>query len=81
MAPSCKLRFARFSAGLKFQDGAECGNYTITAFAAGMGLAVMRFDLVSNEFGATPIGSACSLLGPILNPSKSLEINIFLLFV
>ena len=26
MAPSCKLRFARFSAGLKFQDGAECGN-------------------------------------------------------
>ena len=25
MAPSCKLRFARFSARLKFQDGAECG--------------------------------------------------------
>ena len=26
MAPSCKLRFARFSARLKFQDRAECGN-------------------------------------------------------
>jgi hypothetical protein len=26
VAPSCKLIFARFSARLKFQDGAECGN-------------------------------------------------------
>ena len=29
MAPSCKLSFARFSARLKFQDRAECGNITI----------------------------------------------------
>jgi len=26
MAPSCKLELARFSALLKIQDGAECGN-------------------------------------------------------
>jgi hypothetical protein len=26
VAPSCKLRLARFSARLKFQDRAECGN-------------------------------------------------------
>ena len=26
MAPSCKLRLARFSARLKFQDEAKCGN-------------------------------------------------------
>ena len=25
-APSCKLELARFSAQLKIQDGAECGN-------------------------------------------------------
>ena len=30
MAPSCKLSFARFSARLKFQDRAECGNITIS---------------------------------------------------
>ena len=29
MAPSCKLRFARFSARLRFQDRAECGNNQI----------------------------------------------------
>jgi phage protein D len=27
VAPSCKLRLARFSARLKIQDRAECGNY------------------------------------------------------
>ena len=26
MAPSCKLRLVRFSAKLRFQDRAECGN-------------------------------------------------------
>ena len=26
VAPSCKLNLARFSALLKIQDGAECGN-------------------------------------------------------
>ena len=26
MAPSCKLELARFSAWLRIQDGAECGN-------------------------------------------------------
>ena len=26
MAPSCKLKLARFSALLRIQDGAECGN-------------------------------------------------------
>ena len=26
MAPSCKLELARFSALLRIQDGAECGN-------------------------------------------------------
>jgi hypothetical protein len=26
VAPSCRLRLARFSARLKFQDRAECGN-------------------------------------------------------
>ena len=26
MAPSCKLELARFSAYLRIQDGAECGN-------------------------------------------------------
>ena len=26
LAPSCKLKLARFSAELRIQDGAECGN-------------------------------------------------------
>ena len=26
LAPSCKLKLARFSAKLRIQDGAECGN-------------------------------------------------------
>ena len=26
VAPSCKLELARFSVGLRIQDGAECGN-------------------------------------------------------
>ena len=30
MAPSCKVKLARFSAQLRIQDGAECGN--IAAF-------------------------------------------------
>ena len=29
MAPSCKLELARFSAWLRIQDGAECGNISI----------------------------------------------------
>ena len=28
LAPSCKLKLARFSAKLRIQDGAECGNIT-----------------------------------------------------
>ena len=27
VAPSCKMELARFSAPLRIQDGAECGNY------------------------------------------------------
>ena len=29
MAPSCKLELARFSAKLRIQDGAECGNIVV----------------------------------------------------
>ena len=29
VAPSCKLELARFSAWLRIQDGAECGNRTV----------------------------------------------------
>ena len=29
LAPSCKLKLARFSAELRIQDGAECGNNSI----------------------------------------------------
>ena len=29
MAPSCKIELARFSAGLRKQDGAECGNMVL----------------------------------------------------
>merc|ERR1711867_103461 len=30
LAPSCKLKLARFSAKLRIQDGAECGNNWLT---------------------------------------------------
>ena len=30
VTPSCKLDLARFSAGLKIQDEAECSNYLLT---------------------------------------------------
>ena len=30
LAPSCKLKLARFSAKLRIQDGAECGKMVFT---------------------------------------------------
>ena len=32
LAPSCKLKLARFSAKLRIQDGAECGNMFIVIY-------------------------------------------------
>ena len=37
MALSCKLRLARFSAELRFQDRAECGNYSESPFDLAFG--------------------------------------------
>ena len=50
MAPSCKIELARFSAGLRKQDGGKCGNM------------VLGFDL--KDYGV--VGCGWVLLAPNL---------------
>ena len=47
MTPSCKLKLARISAKLKFQDGAECGNNkaTLWLYLSGWNWNLPEFQL------------------------------------
>ena len=50
VAPSCKLRLARFSARLKLQDRAECGNSGhLVDLGAGLCMHSNRTNLQSNK--------------------------------
>ena len=46
MAPSCKIELARFSARLRIQDGAECGNIVVVVDVDVVVFAFVFVDIV-----------------------------------
>ena len=61
VAPSCKLELARFSALLRIQDGAECGNMTKVSASHLVSVATYNPERFYSRSGQNPEPKVCKI--------------------